>query len=104
VLQRTTILAALSVLLTGWGSSAPDWPNSGPMPDEPIEVPSSGYGSVVTGVKSYRPVEPLPWGDINRRVSPLEAAPVEPQQQQPQAPPAPPPEPPAMAPMPGMQH
>lgn len=101
MLQRTIILAALSVLLTGWGSSAPEWPHSGPMPDEPVEVPSSGYRSIGAGFKSYRPVEPLPWGDTNRRVAPPDTAPVEPQQQQPQPAPT---TPPAMAPMPGMQH
>ena len=101
VLQRTIILAALSVLLTGWGSSTPEWPHSGPMPDEPVEVPSSGYRSIGAGFKSYRPVEPLPWGDTNRRVAPPDTAPVEPQQQQPQPAPT---TPPAMAPMPGMQH
>jgi hypothetical protein len=26
------------------------------------------YRSVFSGTKSYRPVEPLPWADVNRRV------------------------------------
>ena len=70
VLPRTTILLALSVFLTGWGNRALEWPYSGPMPDEPVATPPARYESIVTGAKSYRPVEPMPWGDINRRVAP----------------------------------
>jgi hypothetical protein len=33
-------------------------------------VPPARYNSVISGTKSYRPVEPLPWGDVNRRVMP----------------------------------
>lgn len=73
VLQRTTILLALSVFLTAWGNRALEWPNSGPMPDEPVSTPPARYESIVTGTKSYRPVEPMPWGDINRRVAPSAA-------------------------------
>lgn len=101
MLQKTIIFAVLSVLLPGWGSSPPEWPHSGQMPDEPVEVPSNSYRSIGTGIKSYRPVEPLPWGDTNRRVAPPGTAPTELQQQQPLAAPS---TPPAMAPMPGMQH
>jgi hypothetical protein len=36
------------------------------------DVPPARYGSVISGTKSYRPVEPLPWGDVNRRVMPPE--------------------------------
>jgi hypothetical protein len=44
-------------------------------PDNPgAPVPASRYAPVTSGTKSYRPVEPLPWGDINRRVSPPPAA------------------------------
>ncbi len=32
--------------------------------------PPVRYSPVISGTKSYRPVEPLPWGDINRRVMP----------------------------------
>ena len=28
------------------------------------------YGPVFSGTKSYRPVEPLSWDDVNRRVAP----------------------------------
>ena len=33
-------------------------------------VPPARYSPIVSGTKSYRPVEPLPWGDVNRRVMP----------------------------------
>lgn len=40
-------------------------------PDDPeAPVPPAQYRSVISGTKSYRPVEPLPWGDVNRRVAP----------------------------------
>lgn len=32
--------------------------------------PPLRYESVTAGTKSYRPVEPMPWGDVNRRVAP----------------------------------
>lgn len=38
-------------------------------------VPPSGYSSIISGTKSYRPVPPLPWGDVNRRVTPKDAEP-----------------------------
>src|SRR5262245_428876 len=38
-------------------------------PDDPgAGVPADRYRPVFSGTKSYRPVEPLPWGDANRRV------------------------------------
>lgn len=43
-------------------------------PDEPW-APSVNYSSVTAGSKSYRPVQPLPWGDVNRRVAPVERTP-----------------------------
>jgi hypothetical protein len=40
-------------------------------PDDPrVPVPPNRYGPITSGTKSYRPVEPLPWGDVNRRVMP----------------------------------
>lgn len=45
-------------------------------PDDPgARVPGSRYDPITTGTKSYRPVEPLPWGEINRRVMPKDAQP-----------------------------
>lgn len=52
------------------GSGAPEWPQSGPMPDDPVKVRPHRYQPVTSGLKSYRPVEPMPWGDANRRVAP----------------------------------
>jgi hypothetical protein len=49
-------------------------------PDDPeAAVPPSQYGAVSSGTKSYRPVEPLPWGDVNRRVAPQADRPSRPQ-------------------------
>jgi hypothetical protein len=36
-------------------------------------VPPARYSPVLSGSHSYRPVEPLPWGDVNRRVMPPDA-------------------------------
>jgi hypothetical protein len=39
--------------------------------DDPgAAVPAQRYLPVFQGSRSYRPVEPLPWGDVNRRVAP----------------------------------
>jgi hypothetical protein len=42
--------------------------------DPAASVPQTRYSGVMSGTKSYRPVEPLPWGDVNRRVAPPDAA------------------------------
>lgn len=89
-------------ILTGWSDREPSWPYAGAMPDEPVNVPSGGYQSIGAGLKSYRPVEPMPWGDTNRRVAPTGTLPANPPSQQ--APSAAPAGPPVVAPMPGMQH
>jgi hypothetical protein len=45
-------------------------------PDDPaVPVPRDVYRRITSGVKSYRPVEPLPWADVNRRVAPREKRP-----------------------------
>jgi hypothetical protein len=91
--------------LTGWGEREPAWPQVGPMPDEPVPVPAQPYRSIAAGIKSYRPVEPRPWGQINRQVAPSGALP--PDQQQPKTTPdssPAPAKPEATEPMPGMQH
>jgi hypothetical protein len=36
-------------------------------------IPPARYSPVLSGSQSYRPVEPLPWGDVNRRVMPPDA-------------------------------
>lgn len=63
-------LALLLLLLAGWGERDLGWPYAGPMPDQPVAVPEAHYGSVMSGTRSFRPVEPLPWGGVNRRVTP----------------------------------
>lgn len=35
-----------------------------------IAVPPARYSPVLSGTESFRPVAPLPWGDVNRRVMP----------------------------------
>ncbi len=64
----------LLLLLGGWGDRDLEWPYAGPMPDQPVAIPYAHYGSVMSGTRSFRPVEPLPWGGVNRSVAP-EAAP-----------------------------
>ena len=36
-----------------------------------VEAVTSGYRPVTHGLGSYRPVDPLPWGDVNKRVTPI---------------------------------
>jgi len=70
--MRVRLLFLLAILpaLSGWGDREPSWPYAGAMPDEPIAVPATRYVPLGAGVKSYRPVEPMPWGDVNQRVAP----------------------------------
>lgn len=72
--MRVRLLFLLAILpcLSGWGDREPGWPYSGALPDEPIAVPAARYVPLGVGTKSYRPVEPMPWGDVNRRVMPHE--------------------------------
>jgi len=42
--------------------------------DPGASVPAARYKPVTAGTKTFRPVEPLPWGDVNRRVTPPDAA------------------------------
>ena len=40
-------------------------------PSDPGErVPRVTYKSVIATIKTYRPVDPLPWDELNRRVMP----------------------------------
>ena len=58
------LLSSIALALTAWVARAAT-------PDDPeAPAPASAYRPVVSGTKSYRPVEPLPWGAINRRVTP----------------------------------
>jgi hypothetical protein len=67
---RPALALLLLLLLAGWGERDLDWPYAGPLPDQPVAVPPAHYGSVMSGTRSFRPVEPLPWGGVNRRVTP----------------------------------
>lgn len=72
--KMSTVLGG-AILVVGLAETAPQWPVSGAMPDEAVSVPPLRYQSVSDGTKSYRPVAPLPWGDVNRRVAPPAAPP-----------------------------
>ena len=72
--MRIRLLVVLFVihLLAGWGNRdrEPAWPHSGPMPDNPVKVKPLHYESIGKGNQSYRPIAPMPWGDVNKRVAP----------------------------------
>ena len=53
---------ALLALTTAVSAATPDDPGA--------PAPTARYSPATSGTKTYRPVEPLPWGDINRRVTP----------------------------------
>jgi hypothetical protein len=76
------LLAGLFVtaLVAGTQAASPDDPGA--------PVKANRYSPVTSGTKSYRPVEPLPWGDVNKRVAPKQmppdkqGAPTQPQHKQ----------------------
>jgi hypothetical protein len=62
------LLALLVLFEIGHGA---DWALRVADPADPgMRVPNVRYAPVTSGTKSYRPVEPLPWPDVNRRVAP----------------------------------
>ena len=61
----------LSWLLLTWLTTAAAVAHDPANPD--IVVPRARYSPVLSGSQSFRPVDPLPWGDVNRRVMPPEA-------------------------------
>jgi hypothetical protein len=67
---RLLMILVTSPFLAAWGDRNLQWPHVGPMPDDPTRGGRSHYQSITAGTKSFRPVEPLPWGEINRRVAP----------------------------------
>lgn len=67
------LIRTLSGLLLGWMSLSPAAAHDPANPDS--TVPPARYSPVLSGTQSYRPVEPLPWGDVNRRVMPRDAMP-----------------------------
>lgn len=70
---RLLIVLAASPFLGGWEPLP--WPHVGQMPDDPGAGGPSHYQSITAGTKSYRPVEPLSWEELNRRVAPKGALP-----------------------------
>ena len=51
---------------------APAYPYAGRDPSSPWAHGSPvTYRSVTHDLQSYRPVEPLPWGDVNKGVTPV---------------------------------
>ena len=85
MILRILIGTAVLVGLAGWADRAPEWPHSGPMPDEPGHETSQRYKPIDEGTLSYRPVEPMPWGDVNSRVAPPGAVPAPPPSSDPAA-------------------
>jgi hypothetical protein len=84
-----TCMRPLSLLLGGFLLTAVAAGGQAASPDDPTaRVKANRYSPVTSGTKSYRPVEPLPWGEVNRRVAPKETpkekqgAPTQPQPKQ----------------------
>ncbi len=80
---------AVSLLLGGLLVAASAAGGYAASPDDPgASVKANRYSPVTSGTKSYRPVGPLPWGDVNRRVAPKQTpkdkqrAPMQPQPKQ----------------------
>jgi hypothetical protein len=72
MILRALLLVAVMPLVGGWADRDPSWPYAGPTPDQPVKGPPTRYKTVGMGTKSYRPVEPMPWGEVNKRVAPSE--------------------------------
>ena len=64
-------IRTLSWLLLTWISASSAMARDPANPD--AVIPPARYSPVLSGTQSYRPVPPLPWGDVNRRVMPKEA-------------------------------
>lgn len=62
-------LAAAPGLLA-WGDRSLPLPYAGPMPDAPVAALGDVYVPVGKGLKIFKVVEPMPWGDVNKRVTP----------------------------------
>lgn len=75
-MQTKRFIAAIALLtLAAWREADPEWPASGAMPDEPGHASRFNYEAINAGTRSYRPVDPMPWGDVNRRVAPAAVTP-----------------------------
>jgi hypothetical protein len=58
-------LALFAVAIAAMGFSEPQAPD-----DPSAKAPIARYAPVMAGTKSFLPVEPMPWGEVNRRVTP----------------------------------
>lgn len=63
-------LIGVAPLLAAWGDRQLEWPHAGPSPDDPGYGTPSHYSPITAGTKRFRPVEPLSWEELNRRVAP----------------------------------
>lgn len=73
--RRVTRARSLAVIASVGASLgacvAPPVVASGPHPaDVSVPVPALAYQSVTGGVKTFRPVEPKGWEELNRQVAP----------------------------------
>lgn len=75
--SRMSAVLGGAFVMAGFAETPPQWPVSGAMPDEAVNVAPQRYRSVTEGTRTFRPVAPLSWGDVNRRVSPPPAPPKE---------------------------
>ena len=54
-------------------------PYARPLPDQPVAVPQRHSAPVTAGTRSFRPVDPAPWVEENRKITPSpDAAPAMP--------------------------
>jgi hypothetical protein len=62
---RPSLMVIATLLAITRATGAP------PAPDDPsAPVPASTYSPVLKGTKAFKPVEPRPWAETNKRVSP----------------------------------
>jgi hypothetical protein len=64
-------IRTLSWLFLTWISALPAIACDPANPD--AVIPPARYSPVLSGSQSFRPVQPLPWGEVNRCVMPPEA-------------------------------
>lgn len=54
-----------------WDRTLP-YPNGARDPSDPdVEAATFGHTPVTREIGSYQPVDPSPWGDVNKRVTPI---------------------------------
>lgn len=81
-LASLAIAAAMATLIRSaqahewvWRARALPYPYAARDPSDPGAGSSIlEYKRVIRGLQSYRPVDPLPWGEMNRRVTPKSGA------------------------------